>query len=152
MHFSQGPNLTVSVDVWIELQQRASAHQRDITCSSKQEVPKELVELLLSLGGPGHIHRQGFFLKGVLLHHSDEAGVSLGFFLILHSLPWNPGPGRQALAVGSVMGHSGGEIHSCRMLLICCRLSLCSVSCCSEMPGEHLGSGVGPWSLGQLSR
>ena len=104
MHFSQGPNLTVSVDVWIELQQRASAHQRDITCSSKQEVPKELVELLLSLGGPGHIHRQGFFLKGVLLHHSDEAGVSLGFFLILHSLPLESWPWETGTCSGQCHG------------------------------------------------
>ena len=60
MHFSQVPNLTVSVDVWTELQQRASAHKRDIICSPKQGVPEELVELLLSLGGRGHIHHQGF--------------------------------------------------------------------------------------------
>ena len=50
MYFFSGPKSN-SVDVWTELQQRASSPQGDITCSPGLGIPGEGAELLLTLGG-----------------------------------------------------------------------------------------------------
>ena len=84
--FFQSPNLTVTVDVWTELQQSVSHTRGDIACSPGQGIPGEGDELLFSPGGRSHIHDQGVLLRGVLLlGHSNRSrpfsGVLLGLAL-----------------------------------------------------------------------
>ena len=85
MYIFQGPNLTVHVDDWTELQQKASSPKGDITCSPGQVLPGEGAEVLLSPGGRRYIHDQGVLLLSgiVFLGHSERGRCFCGALLDL---------------------------------------------------------------------